>query len=331
VEGRELSHFFPFLKKSLPPLFVHRLPVLCRVEGKIKRKDGEEVDVGVNLSVLFDQKNNVRGCIAVFQDLTDLKDMEKKLIHSEKLAAVGQMSASLAHEIRNPLASLSGSIQVLKGELRLNGANGRLMDIAVEETDRLNHFISQFLDFANPKPPQFVNTRVLTLIQDTVVLLKNSREVPADVKIIVHGGDGDALCRIDPHQIKQVLWNICLNGIQAMPGGGHLEIITKKTSVSNLPEPDSPSLSGERWIEKDPALPKTQASLKIEIRDEGAGIRKADRLKIFEPFFTTKETGSGLGLSTVNRVIKSHGGLIELESEPGNGTLFSILLPLVGG
>ncbi|MBI5185596.1 MAG: PAS domain S-box protein [Nitrospinae bacterium] len=330
ARGSLLPDFFPFLKNRIPLDFLGGFTAPLREEGKITRKDGEEVDVGINLSVLFDQRDQAKGCIAVFQDLTYLKDMERKLVQTERLAAVGQMSASIAHEVRNPLASLSGSVQVLRGELTLSGPNARLMDIIVEETERLNQFISQFLDYANPKPPELADAEIASLARDTVDLLKNSREFPPGVEIELELKNEGALCRVDPRQIKQVLWNVCLNGIQAMPEGGRLKITIGEWNASS---PGGSFLFFSDGKLREGGLPRewSAAMLKIDIKDEGIGISNKDKLKIFEPFFSTKEKGTGLGLATVYRVIEKHNGLIAIESGPSRGTTFSIFLPAVRG
>ncbi len=326
--GRFLKDLFPFFEKKLSSHFFKTSHRPYRDEVIIKRKDSDNINIGTNLSPLFDKTDQIRGYIMVFQDLTYLKDMEKKLVRTERFAAIGQISASLAHEIRNPLASLSGSIQVLKGELKLSGSNIRLMDIVVEETDRLNQIISQFLDYANPKPPKFIDTEIEPIITDTVILLKNNKELNGNIEIEMRfNGDG-IMCRVDPRQIKQILWNLCLNGIQAMPKGGCLKIVTGKWNSA------SPHMGSRSFFADDRRrsgdLPRKRSSpmLKIDIIDEGEGIDQEHKMKIFEPFFTTKERGTGLGLATVYRVIENHHGFIELESKPAIGTVFSIFLPL---
>ena len=325
VKGRLMKEIFPFLEDRVPTRFMDAAHSTYRGEGKISRKEGGPVDVGITLSILLDNEDHVKGCIAVFQDLTYLKEMEKKLVQTERLAAIGQMSASLAHEIRNPLASVSGSVQVLKGELDLSGPNLRLMDIVVEEAGRLSRIISQFLSFANPKPPELVDTLIAPLIADTVRLLKNSPELIQGVEITTQLQDRETLCPVDVGQIKQVLWNVCLNGIQAMPEGGRLMIKTEKQLTPRLNE------NAYRFFieggSRDEGTGKGPM-FKITITDEGCGIGREERMKIFEPFFSTKEKGSGLGLALVYRIIESHKGFIELGNNFPKGISFSLFLPL---
>ncbi len=332
VRGKSIVDVLPFLEDKILGQTMSTLPSsFSRSEGKFIRKDGKEIDVGVNLSGLLNNINEVKGCIAVFQDLTYLKEMEKKLVQTERLAAIGQMSASLAHEIRNPLASLSGSTEVLRGELHLSGPNMRLMDIVVEEANRLNQIISQFLDFANPKPAKFTQAKIAPLIENTVALLKNSREFKQNVEIKMALNDGGLFCNVDPLQVRQVLWNLCLNGIQAMPEGGCLEISTEKWPSSDSPV-ESVSLPSEaQWkLGKEPPV-DSPPMLRIDIQDQGGGIHKENGMKIFEPFFTTKERGTGLGLATVHRAVENHKGFITLESKMDFGATFSIFLPLGTG
>lgn len=325
VKGRPVREIFPFLEYRIPTHFMDAAHSTYRGEGKISRKEGGAVDVGITLSILLDNEDHVKGCIAVFQDLTYLKEMEKKLVQTERLAAIGQMSASLAHEIRNPLASVSGSVQVLKGELDLSGPNLRLMDIVVEEAGRLSRIISQFLNFANPKPPELIDALIAPLIEDTVLLLENSPELIQGVEITTQLQDSNTLCPVDVGQIKQVLWNVCLNGIQAMPEGGRLMIKMEKQAMPRLSENAYHFfMDGNKRDENKSKGPM----LKITITDEGCGIGQEERMRIFEPFFSTKEKGSGLGLASVYRVIESHKGFIELENNLPKGTSFSLFLPL---
>lgn len=328
AKGSFFPDFFPFLKNKVPVDLSGDFPSPFREEGKIRMKDGKEIDIGINLSVLFDHRDQAKGCIAVFQDLTYLKEMERKLVQTERLAAVGQMSASIAHEIRNPLAALSGSIQVLRRELTLSGPNARLMDIVVEETERLNQFISQFLDYANPKPAKFGETEISSLVRDTVTLLKNSSGFPPGIEIQMELKDGRTICSVDRQQIKQVLWNVCLNGIQAMPKGGRLKIMMTEWHPSSLCSDSFLFFSEGKLREGELPQGRYLEMLKIDIMDEGQGINEKDRMRIFEPFYSTKEKGSGLGLATVYRVIEKHNGLIALKSSPSSGTIFSIFLPM---
>lgn len=310
VRGRYYSEFFniPLLKGDFNSLTDN--PV--RMEDIFIRKDGRKIHLGMNISPLKDDKNNVRGIICVFQDVTTIKEMKEKVIKNEKLAAIGRISAGIAHEIRNPLASISGSIQILKDELSLNDPNIKLMDIVLRETERLNSIITQFLIYASPYKKNLQTCNIKELITETITLLKNSKEYPSNLNIDTSFKNNGITISGDPKQIKQVIWNLCLNSIQAMNKGGRMTI-----SVN----PPYPHLvkGGERGF------------VDIIIKDTGAGISEADLQKIFDPFFTTKEEGTGLGLSTVQKIIEGHNGSINIESKEGYGTTVKITLPLNTG
>ena len=306
VRGRYHSEFFniPLLKGDFNSLTDN--PV--RMEDIFIRKDGINIHIGMNISPLKDDKNNVRGIICVFQDLTTIKEMKEKVIKNEKLAAIGRISAGIAHEIRNPLASISGSIQVLKDELSLHDPNIKLMDIILRETERLNSIITQFLIYASPYKKNLQTCNIKELITETITLLKNSKEYPSNLNIDTSFKNNGITINADSKQIKQVIWNLCLNSIQAMNKGGRMTI-----SV-NPPYP--PLVKGGEG-----------GFVDIIIKDTGAGISETDLQKIFDPFFTTKEEGTGLGLSTVQKIIEGHNGSINIESKEGYGTAVKITLP----
>jgi two-component system sensor histidine kinase PilS (NtrC family) len=307
VRGRNCSEFFniPLLKGDFNSLADSPI----RIEDIFIRKDGNRIHLGMNISPLRDDKNNIRGIIGVFQDLTTIKEMKEKVIKSEKLAAIGRIASGIAHEIRNPLASISGSIQVLKDELSLNDQNIKLMDIILRETDRLNSIITQFLLYASPYKKNQQMCSIKELITETITLLKNSKKYPPNLNIETSFKYNGITINADPKQMKQVIWNLCINSIQAMENGGTMTIsVNKKNGSPSYYKPDD-------------------ESVEIIIKDTGTGISEADLQKIFDPFFTTKEEGTGLGLSTVQKIIEGHNGSINVESKEGYGTTVKIILP----
>lgn len=281
-----------------------------RFDGEISTKKGERCLLGVTISPLRNEHGGQIGIIGTFQDLTQLKSLEEEMQKKERLATIGEMAAGMAHEIRNPLASLSGSIEVLKGDLNLRDEHLKLMEIAVREAERLNSIITQFLLYAKPLPPRRRRTDLHSLLSETVQLLQNNPEYHDRIRVSLLIPAEPLMILIDPDQIRQVFWNLSMNAFQAMPEGGELTISTRRA---------------------DPRKTKTVAPLeeKVEIlfTDTGGGIRKEDLPKIFYPFFTTKSSGSGLGLSIVQRIIEEHTGEIRVESSP-KGTTFFVTLPL---
>jgi two-component system sensor histidine kinase PilS (NtrC family) len=233
------------------------------------------------------------------------------------------LAAGIAHEVRNPLASMSGSIQLLKRELKLDPESKRLMDIVLRETDRLNLLISEFLLFAQPdqKAREVIDLR--GLIEDTLSLFVHNQELIKGIEV-KKDLEEDIWLEVNPEEMKQILWNLLLNAVQAMPQGGVLTVTSKimngyqevwqlhnqKTNrFEQMEGPETP------WVE-------------ISIEDTGIGIRKENLDKIFDPFFTTKEGGTGLGLAIVYRIVDDYQGNISVKSEPGRGTVFNIRLPI---
>jgi two-component system sensor histidine kinase PilS (NtrC family) len=270
------------------------------------KKDGSKAILGMTASLLKDEANAVRGIILIFQDITKMIEMEEQVRTQERLATVGSLAAGIAHEIRNPLASLSGSIQVLQGELDLHGDNKHLMDIVVRETDRLNTIITEFLEYARLKNAQNDRIELLPILDETIMLLKNCRDCSCDIRIR-HTIDPDVVIRGDAQRLRQVFWNLLINACQAMPQGGEIVITAR---------PFTRAHDDTSWWE-------------IRIADTGWGIAYDDRVKIFNPFFTTKTGGTGLGLAIVYRIIEDHRGTITVDSVPGKGTQFIIRLPMM--
>jgi len=276
-----------------------------RFNGQILKKDGSTAILGMTASLLKDDADAVRGIILIFQDITKIVEMGERVRRQERLATVGSLAAGIAHEIRNPLASLSGSIQVLQGELDLKGDDKHLMDIVVRETDRLNTIITEFLEYARPGSADTDQVELLSVLDETVALLKNSKRYSDDIRIIL---DVDLKVRLkgDAQRLRQVFWNLLINACQAMPNGGEITITAMPFS---LVEDDT------SWCE-------------IIIADTGVGIAREHRDKIFDPFFTTKTGGTGLGLAIVYRIVEDHGGAIVVDSEPGKGTQVRIRLKM---
>ncbi|MGE5173411.1 MAG: two-component system sensor histidine kinase NtrB [Betaproteobacteria bacterium] len=275
-----------------------------RFNGHVVKKDNTTALLGLTASLLKDDVNTVRGIILTFQDITKLVEMEDQVRRQERLATVGSLAAGIAHEIRNPLASLSGSIQLLQSELELRGDDKRLMDIVVRETDRLNTIITDFLEYARPKTAQEEQIELCPVLDETIMLLKNSKNFNERIRII---SDVDTRIRLkgDAQRLRQVFWNLLINACQAMPTGGSIMI----TAASYSHGDDT------GWCH-------------IAFSDTGQGIAREFQDKIFDPFFTTKADGTGLGLAIVYRIIEDHDGTILVESNAGKGTCFTIRLPL---
>ena len=272
-----------------------------RYEFPLRRRDGRELPVGISFSSLRSGGGDVAGLIGVCQDLSLIKQMEQRMRQADRLAAVGRLSANMAHEIRNPLASISGAVQALAKELPPDERRSRLVEIVLNESGRLNDLVRDFLEYARPAPMAPIEVDMAQLI-DEVLLLIEHRSLPPNLKIIREYGLS-LLARVDPQQMRQAIWNLCLNAVQAMPDlGGDIRVGAC-------------------------LLPSDRERFQVWINDTGLGIAEEDQPHIFEPFYSTKPEGSGLGLSLVYRVMQDHGGHIDVKSRLGEGTTFTLTLP----
>jgi len=291
-----------------------------RARMTYRSRDGGELHLGLGAYILRDEQGGPSGHVVIFQDVTEVVAMEEELRRSERLAAVGELSASIAHEIRNPLAAISGSIQMLQREAdRLEGAQAsrRLMDIVLRETDRLNLLITDFLRYARPGPLKIDAVELAGLVEDMLEVFQGG--LPAGVRLELDVPEGLAV-RGDAGQLRQILWNLALNGVQAMPEGGTLRIDASRAGSS----PPQGSRDGDRNGENE------EGWVEVTVEDEGTGIPQETLDQVFDPFFTTKPEGSGLGLSTVHRSVEEHGGSLRLESVAGAGTRVRLWLPRAG-
>jgi len=286
-----------FVERGAPP------PALAAAEVTVARRNGVRIPVGISLSPLWDQEGRVLGLVAIFQDLSEKKRIEEQLRQADRLAAVGQVAASIAHEIRNPLAAISGSIQVLQEEMQPQGQTRQLLDIVLREADRLKLITGQFLDFVRPGTLLRKECELVTCLEETVLLLRQRERAGTEVVVDFTPPEGAVVVAADEDHLRQVFWNISLNAVQAMPDGGTLRIDLRDLSA-------------------DPGA----AEVAVEFADTGGGIRPEDLDRIFEPFFTTKETGTGLGLSIARRIVEELGGRIEVENRPGEGATFRVVL-----
>ena len=217
---------------------------------------------------------------------------------------MGAISATIAHEIRNPLASMSGSIQVLRQELALTEDQAQLMDIVLRESERLNETIRSFLAYARPQRFTLTRLDIRRVVQDTATLLRNSAEVRDDHVIDVDLPEDPVWYEADENQIRQILWNLATNGLRAMLSGGRLMLSAK----------------AEREARQD--------ELTITIEDEGCGIPATELDGLFQPFRSSFEKGTGLGLAIVHRIVTDYNGSIQVSSTVGTGTTVRVRLPL---
>jgi len=269
-----------------------------RLEVRFHRADGRQIDIGLSATHVA-TPNGSAGFLITFQDLTDIKKVERDARMQQRLAAVGEMAAGIAHEIRNPLASMSGSIQILRDELPLSEEQEQLMDIVLRESERLNNTIRSFLDYARPRRFAIARFDLRRVIQDAALLLRNSPDVRDSHTVDIHLPPEPLWFEADEGQMKQIVWNLATNGLRAMPEGGRLEL----------------------------GASMGEADAVITVRDHGIGIPSEKLEGLFQPFHGSFEKGSGLGLAIVHRIVTDYQGDIRVESTPGEGTTFSVRLP----
>ena len=273
-------------------------------EGQFRRVDGRVCALSYSLSPLRDADEVHQGWILIIQDLTRFREMEESVRRSERFAGIGKMAAGIAHEIRNPLASMSGSIQILSKAGNLEGTNHRLMEIVLRETDRLNTLVSDFLQFARPNPPAYEMVSIRPILDELLLVFRylnvneQDEAVRSDVSLLLEMEE-EAELQADPRQLRQVFWNLLNNSIQAMPDGGSIKVSVEKRA----------------W------------EIEIQVEDQGVGIPVDLLDRIFDPFYSTKRSGTGLGLALVHRIIEEHRGRIHVISNPGEGTRVSVILP----
>lgn len=270
-----------------------------RDEIEVENARGERLRVGYSSFPLCGRGGQVIGSAVIFQDLTRLRAMEDAVQRTERLADLGRVAAGLAHELRNPLASMSGSIELLRGRSPAGEDDRRLMDIVLREAERLNGLVSEFLQFARPPPLRREPADLATVLGET---LRVFRHDPAAAGLAIEEALAPSPADCDPGQVRQVAWNLLVNAAQAIAGGGR----GGRIRVACRTE-------GEEAV--------------LEVEDDGPGIAAADRERIFLPFHTTKERGTGLGLATVHRIVDAHGGRVIVESRPGAGARFTVHLP----
>jgi two-component system sensor histidine kinase PilS (NtrC family) len=290
-------------------------PDYQRYETLLTNDGGRKVHLGFSISPLTDPEGSLIGHTLIFQDITQFKEMEEQMKRVDRMAAVGLLAAGMAHEIRNPLASLSGSVQMLKAELALDDHQQHLMEITLRETERLDALITDFLLYAQPPQTHKILTPIRNVIEETIDLFTHSPSYHDGVRILRPNGQDKIRVSIDPDQMKQVFWNLLINAAQSMSNGGKIQVqLGKGKAQVETRLSLSPQLKAKEWV-------------KISIADSGNGIALEEKEKIFEPFFTTKENGTGLGLSIVHKIVENHKGSIKVESEVGRGSTFTIYLP----
>jgi two-component system sensor histidine kinase PilS (NtrC family) len=271
-----------------------------RAESWLPHPRRQHVFVGMSCSPLLAKGGEQIGHILSFQDLTEIRRREEELQLKEKMAAIGQVAAGVAHEIRNPLAALSGSVQILRAELDLLPEQKRLIEIALRECNRLNQTVADFLTYAGPPPPRFQLLNLVSLVEETLGLFEKNPERESHHRVEFSADSQQALCLVDPDQIRQAVWNVLQNAIRAMPNGGTVRV----------------------------RIAADGGQTRLSIGDDGVGMTEEQQSKIFQPFQSGFKKGVGLGMAIVYQIVQQHNGHIAVDSRPEQGTMVSISFPL---
>jgi len=302
------------------------------VEIELERSDGATVPLRIKTVPVSADEGGYRGTIVVMTDLSLERRVEDAMTQAERASAISEMSASIAHEIRNPLASIRGAVQEIERSTDLAGPNRSLMDIVVSESDRLDNIISDFLDFARMRPVRKVDCDLAAIISESVTLIERAVDDGRSV-LVEEALPGPLPLRADSEQLRQVFLNLGLNSIAALGGGdegegddgaerGGVRIAIAAQTESRGNFGGKADRVGAEELAQAPGVT-------VSFSDNGCGMDEATRRRAFDPFFTTRTGGSGLGLSIVSRIVRGHDGRIEISSREGEGTDVRFWLPLM--
>ncbi len=284
-----------------------RKGILRPIEFYVQDKSGNMIETSLSASILCDDQGEEIGSIAIFKDMRELarikrrlREIQDQLIQSERLAAMGRLTSQIAHEVNNPLYGIMNTLELLKAEIPESSKRRRLLDMSLSEITRLTDMLKNMLTFSRPGEEARKDVDINGFIDGSLMLMEKQL-TESGIKLVTSYGEGISAVKISPNQMRQVIINLTKNAAESMPQGGTLTVMTEKE----------------------------EASLKIMIRDTGMGMSEDVKKQIFDAFFTTKEQvkGVGLGLSVCYGIVRDHGGEIQVESQPGKGSLFTVVLP----
>ena len=305
VLGKPVGEVFPELSDVLTFSEEEAGGGARRLETSFTRRDNARIIMQYRVSSLRAHDGQVYGKVVHFEDATQIHALESAVKRHERLAAVGELAAAIAHEIRNPLASISGSVEMLASMDGGGGSHPQLKAIVVRETERLNSLITDFLRYARPRPPETVSTDIGRVVAETVDAFRQERPDDDGRLEVTIDDPGGTWASADSGQVRQVLWNLLHNAAQVMPKGGRIAVRLERRSTEHDDEAE------DLWI---------------HVQDDGPGVPMAIRDRIFEPFYTTRKQGTGLGLSISQRIMEDHDGDLILECPEAGGAVFSMRL-----
>lgn len=295
VIGTNVRELLP-LSESLAEL--HNKGDLRRHEQSAMRRNGERFPIGYSVTPLVSADGGESGWILVFQDLTEISQLRVAAERAERLAVLGRLSAGLAHEIRNPLSSIAGSVELVRESPRIDKEERHLLSIVLAESERLNELVTTMLQVGKPSELRRSDTDLAQVVREVTAIAQANRAEAAGITI-EHRASGSVIASVDVDQFRQVLWNLLKNAIQASPTGSTIGIGIEERGDTAV----------------------------LSVMDEGAGIDPAQRDRIFDMFYSERTHGAGIGLALVRQIVDAHGGTIEAESNSGRGATFRVTLP----
>ncbi|MDZ4804585.1 MAG: ATP-binding protein [Candidatus Eisenbacteria bacterium] len=308
VRGRKLAEALKpghrELVEKIETTLREDLPLL-RAEVRLEQEGGDPAPLGVSTSLIKDRRGTKSGVVALFQDLTEVRRLEEAGRRQDRLSVIGGMAASIAHEVRNCVNPISGSVEMLQSELRLEGENAKLLDLIGREAAKMERFVSELLNFSRGNPMTVETTTLETILDATLDKVRSHPAWKPTVELVRNWGHVPTTVRVDIHQLEQVFFNLALNALEAMGPVGTLTVTV---------EPGA-----------------DDSGCVVEFADTGAGMTRETMDRIFEPFYTTKGSGTGLGLAIAHRIVERHRGQMEVSSRPRMGTRVRVTIPVAPG
>ena len=297
VIGTNISDLMPVSPNAIQHTLGSDGPGIVREEGRGKRPDGSEFAVGYSISRLINVDGSVIGTLIVFQDLTEITELRVTAARQDRLAVLGRLSAGLAHEIRNPLSSISGSVELVRASPIIEDEDRRLLGIVLDEVERLGELVNTMLEVGRPREPRRSDTDLRSIVRDVAEMARTGLCCTNAIQIELDVPDEPLIASVDEGQIRQVVWNLVKNAVQASPPNTTVALVARTT---------------------DRGLPQ------LEVTDEGEGLDKAQQARVYEMFHSERTHGAGIGLALVRQIVDAHGAAIEIISDAGRGATFLV-------